>query len=292
MDEVRELSLSRPDGRVLAWTETGDEDGIPLLRIPGTPGSRWAIRADRTPWEERGLRVLTTERPGFGASTRLPGRGFLEPADDLVAVLDHLGLGRVAVTGGSGAAPHVLAIAARHPERVAAATIVAGAAPLTPGERDQMVPLNAQFHHAVAADDLAAARDLLEQARSAMLADPLAGFGAVMATAPPEDLSVMADPGWREVFARSLTEALTPPVEGWLDESVALIRRWDDIDLAAIGCSLTWYHSTSDRNAPFTAAERLVARIPGARFVAWKDAGHFAAFHKEAELLDELLERC
>ena len=117
------------DGRTVAWTDWGDADGIPVLRVPGTPGCRWSVRVDRTPWAERGLRVVTTERPGFGASSRLPGRRFREHADDLAEVLDHLGLDRVHLTGGSGAAPHELALCQYHPDRVRAATVVAGIAP-------------------------------------------------------------------------------------------------------------------------------------------------------------------
>jgi hypothetical protein len=40
-----------------------------LLRLPGTPGSQWSIPAHRSPWTERRLQVITTERPGFGRST-------------------------------------------------------------------------------------------------------------------------------------------------------------------------------------------------------------------------------
>jgi hypothetical protein len=53
------------------------------------------------------------ERPGFGASTRLPGRGFAEHADDLAAVLDELRLDAVHVTGASGASAHELCFAGR-----------------------------------------------------------------------------------------------------------------------------------------------------------------------------------
>lgn len=108
-----------------------------MLRIPGTPGCRYSLRADRAPWTQRHLRVITTERPGFGASTRLPGRGFCEPADDLAAVLDHLRLGAVHVMGGSGSAPHQVAFAAQHPDRVRAMTVLVGAAPCTADEAAQ-----------------------------------------------------------------------------------------------------------------------------------------------------------
>jgi pimeloyl-ACP methyl ester carboxylesterase len=88
LQDVRDKSMERPDGRLVAWSEFGEVGGLPLLRLPGTPGCRYSLRADKTPWTDRQLRVITTERPGFGASSRLPGRRFGEPADDLAAILD------------------------------------------------------------------------------------------------------------------------------------------------------------------------------------------------------------
>jgi pimeloyl-ACP methyl ester carboxylesterase len=52
--------------------------------------------------------MIVTERPGFGASTRLPGHGFLEPADDVAAILDELAIERARLWGGSGGAPYLL----------------------------------------------------------------------------------------------------------------------------------------------------------------------------------------
>src|SRR5947199_2968579 len=161
-DVVNEGSLTTPDGRTVAWTECGVPDGRVLLRMPGTPGSRWSIRADRTPWLERGLRVITTERPGFGASTPLPGRGYAQPSDDVAAVLDEFGIDDVALIGGSGGGPHVLAFCARHSDRVRAATVLVGASPLDDDEIDTMIDLNVQASRLARAGDVEALRALEE----------------------------------------------------------------------------------------------------------------------------------
>ncbi|MDH3298935.1 MAG: hypothetical protein OES24_00340 [Acidimicrobiia bacterium] len=86
-DDLRDHRLTRPDGRIVAYSEWGDATDRTVLRVPGTPGSRFSVRADVEPWRVRNLRMITTERPGLGASTRLPGRGFNEHADDLAALL-------------------------------------------------------------------------------------------------------------------------------------------------------------------------------------------------------------
>lgn len=291
MSDLRDHRLGRPDGRVVAWSECGVRGGRPLVRLPGTPGSRFSLRADHTPWIARGLRVITIERPGFGASTRLPGRGFAEPADDLAAVLDHLGIDRVPLYGGSGAAPHILAFAARHPERVAAATIVAGAAPMTDDEVDGQVAFNATSDGLGRARDVLALRSLLSRARAAILADPQHGFRGLLDDAPVMDQAMMTDHPRQAALTRGVVEALVPGVDGWVDETLALNGEWSDIDLGAITCSLTWWHGEADRNCPISAARRLVARLPRARLVALEDGGHLAAETREGRFLDELLAR-
>src|SRR4051794_34089428 len=290
-DKVYERTATVRDGRTVAWTEWGPDNPIPVLRVPGTPGSRWTIRGDRRPWAEHKVRVLTTERPGYGASTRLPGRGFAEHADDLAEILDTVGIDRAFVMGGSGAAPHILAFVSRHPDRVRAATILAGAAPLNDDEVGEMIPLNQEAHHLGVANDRAGLEALLAPVREAVLADPLAGFRTTMAEAPPGDQEVMNDPVWQGAFVRAITESLGAGLDGWVDESLAIIRPWDDIDLSAATTSITWCHTAADRNAPVEADRRLVGQLPNARFELWQDGGHFAAYHREGEILDELLAR-
>jgi pimeloyl-ACP methyl ester carboxylesterase len=292
LDGVRDLRLTRPDGRTVAWSEWGPTDGLPLLRVPGTPGSRLGLRADRSAWAERGLRAITTERPGYGASTRLPGRGFDEPADDLAAILDHLGLERVHVIGGSGSSPHQLAFAARHPDRVRAMTILVGAAPATDEEYAQLVGVNQEAHRLVMSGDTEGLHAFLNTLRDAILADPLAAFRSVMQTAPAADREVMTNPGWQESLAVGMREAMAQGVGGWADEGIALDTRWDDIDLSAVTTSVTWWHAGSDANTAFTAAKRLVAQLPNARMELFgADEGHLAGYHREREILDELLAR-
>ncbi|HUV48530.1 MAG TPA: alpha/beta hydrolase [Actinomycetes bacterium] len=291
LDGVTDSCLTRPDGRVVAWTEWGG-GSTPVLRVPGTPGSRFGLRSDRSVWAERDLRVITTERPGFGASTPLPGRGFAEHADDLAAVLDRLEIESLHVEGGSGAAPHELAFAARHPDRVKAMTIVVGVAPCIDDEVAGMIPINQEGYRLVQAGDRPGAASLLWGIRDELLADPLGGIRRVMEHAPAADQQVMSNPRWQEGHVAQLNEALAQGVQGWADEIFANWRPWMDFNLSDVTTSVTWWHAASDANCPLSAAERLVAQLPNARLVRFgDDEGHLAAYHREAEILDELFTR-
>jgi pimeloyl-ACP methyl ester carboxylesterase len=290
-DLVSDHTLELGDGRTVAWTQSGDPEGRPVLRVPGTPGSRWTVRADQQPWLDRKVLMITTERPGYGVSTPLPGRGFAEPADDMAAILDNLGVEQLPVYGASGGAPHILALCARHPDRVSAATVLAGAAPLTDAEAEDVLPINRQARMLALENDLPALHALLSPLRDAIVDDPLAAFGDIMATAPPEDLAIMSDPVWQDAFVRATREALVQGVDGWADETMAIINRWDEIDLGAVRASVLWRHAPDDRNAPLSAAQRLVAALPDARLEEWTGGGHLVAYHREGEILDELLAR-
>lgn len=235
--------------------------------------------------------MICTERPGFGASSRLPGRGFDEHADDLAAILDDLGIERSPAIAGSGGAPHLLAFAARHPERVAAGTIVVGAAPLVGAEVERQVPFNVETYRFVMASDFAGALARANDVRGENLTDPLASVRSIMSSAPPTDLAVMDDPHWQAAYMASAREMLRLGAEGWVDEVFAIFGRYGEIDLGAVRTSITWWHGAGDRNVPLSAARRAVSRLPAATLIEWEAEGHLAAYHREGELLDELLRR-
>ena len=281
--------LTLRDGRTLAWREYGPRDGRPLLLFQGTPGSRFSRHPHEDVYDRLGVRMVAFDRPGYGASTRLPGRGLSVVADDAAALLDHLGVEVAHAGGGSGGGPHVLAFAARHPERVRAATVVVGAAPLEEHDLGGMIEINRQGWHA-AREGWDAMYQLLAPKREEALADPLAGFRAVMEAAPESDKAVMADPAWQRVLIESLSEALRPGAEGWTDESMAITLPWD-FEPSEVQGSVTWWHGEHDANAPIGAVRRLLDRMSGVDLRVWTDAGHLEPYRRYEEILTELLAR-
>jgi pimeloyl-ACP methyl ester carboxylesterase len=290
MDSATDVDgrLTLRDGRTLAWHEWGVPDGMPVLRLQGTPGSRFARYPRPEVWERLGVRVIMADRPGYGASTRMPGRGLASVADDLVELLDHLGLDRVPVTGQSGGGPHVLALGARHPGRVSAATVVVGAAPLTDDDIPLLIEINADGYRRTRDGGWDALFPLVREIREKILADPLAGFREVLRDAPPEDQAVLSDPAYQQTLTRNLTESLRPGAEGWCDEDLALFA-WD-IAPEEVGVHVVWYHSRRDANVPLQAAQRLVHRLPSVDLRLW-DGGHLETFHREEEVMRDLLAR-
>jgi hypothetical protein len=113
-----------------------------------------------------------------------------------------------------------------------------------------------------------------------------------MKEAPEADQAVVREPAWQAVFEMAMTESLRPGVEGWFDESIALETRWNEIDFDEIVTSVTWWHAGDDANTPLSAVRRLLNRLPQAQLVLFgAHEGHLAPYHRESDILDELLAR-
>lgn len=201
----------------LAWCEYGPRDGRPLLHFQGMPSSRKFRHYDETAYERHNVRFIAFDRPGFVASSRLPGREVSVVAHDATALLDHLGLEEVHVIGRSGGGAHLLAFAALHPERVRAATVVAGGVLVQEDELDGFTEVSREGWYAVRRRGWDAVYERVALRREALLSDPLAGARAMLHDASPADLAVMGDPAWQRVHAEDVAEALRPGAEGCAD---------------------------------------------------------------------------
>lgn len=125
-------TLPVPDASQLAPTATGHVDvdgarlsyasygtGSPVLLLHGGLGSGddWALQIPAL--TAAGHRVITLDSRGHGRSTRGPGAMHYQlMADDVIALLDHLGIKRTALIGWSDGGIIGLDLAIRHPERL------------------------------------------------------------------------------------------------------------------------------------------------------------------------------
>ena len=126
MAETRQVEA--PDGRTLRVEAAGDGERVVVVQL-GTPNGGVLYE----PWVDdaasRGLTLVTYDRPGYGGSSRRPGRSVADCAGDVRAIGRSMGFERCAVWGFSGGGPHALACAALLPDLVEAVAVIGSPAP-------------------------------------------------------------------------------------------------------------------------------------------------------------------
>lgn len=117
-------------------------EGEPLLLLHGGTGIGSDWQYVFTGGDPEGFRVIVPDLRGHGRSTNTAGRfTFRQCAQDMLALLDHLGIRRVSAIGMSAGAKTLLHIATMRPELIGAMVLVSAAPRFPPEARAAMARL-------------------------------------------------------------------------------------------------------------------------------------------------------
>ena len=286
-------SVTTSDGRTLTVREGGDRTGFPILAILGTPGSSTLYEPHVRDAAERGIRLFSYDRPGYGGSTRQKDRKVADCAADIAAVCDALGVQRFCVWGISGGGPHALAAAALLPDRVIAAAALASVAPYDAEGLDFLEGMGEQnveeFGAIFEGEDVH--RASMEKQRHELL------------SATPEQLvelwQTLLGPSDREVATGVLAAFLLDHMragfgssgDGWIDDDRAFVTPWG-FDLASIRVPVQLWQGKQDQFVPYGHGVWLAEHIPGIDARLTAEDGHLTLFERRVpEVHDWLLER-
>jgi pimeloyl-ACP methyl ester carboxylesterase len=273
--------ITMSDGRTVAVYEFGDPGGRLVFAMHGTPGCGHMRPEVVNSARELGIRLLAHDRPGYGASTRQPGRTVASVAADVAELADHFGGERFGVWGASGGGPHALACAALLPDRVVAAAAIASSAPYGAEGLDYfegMGELNAMELEIMAEGPERHIAWLREEADQMLSGSPDAlreGLSTLLAPVDREALDLEVAHWLMEVFEC----AVAPGVEGWHDESMAELGDWgfavDDIRVP-----VAIWHGGEDRFVPIGHGRWLAEHVPGAEFHYESELGHISMIER------------
>jgi pimeloyl-ACP methyl ester carboxylesterase len=288
-----ERSLTLPDGRSLGYAEWGDPDGSPVMVIHGTPGCRLNRHPSNELMASTGARVITYDRAGYGISDRHRGRTVNDCVSDITALVDALGIGGFAVTGGSGGGPHCLAVAAALPDRVTRAACVVGVAPYdalgADAWYDGMDPENVkEFGWALAGEDVLHAELTVAQreAEERVAEDPSTLLGDF--DLPEADKAILARADIQQVIREAIPEQARNGVWGWVDDDLAFTRPWG-FDPATIRVPTAVWWGAEDVLVPAAHGEWIARTVPGALPRVDRTGGHLADPDTEFVLLSRWL---
>jgi pimeloyl-ACP methyl ester carboxylesterase len=272
---------SLPDGRVIGWAEWGQPDGTPVLLSPGAATSRH-LGIDAAAVAETGVRLISLDRPGLGASSPSPQRTFADFAADVAAFTRRTGIGRPAMIGFSQGAPFALACAAA--DVVSALAIVSAADELAAPHFAGTLPAELQHLVGLSVDQPERAADVFTTLT------PEAMWDMVIGGSPDCDRNVYESEPFSSAYRTALQEAFAQGSEGYARDTVLAMRQWD-IDFESIRVPVdVWYGELDLGHSPDQGAS-LAARIPTAVHHLVPGAGGALLWTESLRILRTLMGR-
>ncbi|HZV82192.1 MAG TPA: alpha/beta fold hydrolase [Geobacteraceae bacterium] len=250
------------NGISLAYDDCGT--GLPLLLIHGFPLSRriWAPQLEEL---QGTFRIIAPDLRGFGESDVPEGPYSMDIfADDMIGLLDHLGIDRAAVCGMSMGGYILLNMLDRYPQRVRAACFM-----VTRGGADDVAGKERRLF--LAREVLAKGPQVVTDAFSKILFSSRAG---------DEEADLIGEVS--RIMAQTSTQGLAGGLLAMRERPDYTSRLADfRIPSLVIGAEL-------DQAIPPAESRLLAERLPDARLVLVPDAGHMAGMENPAVVNREL----
>ncbi len=250
---------------VLAHRVTGTADGEPVLLLNGglMTFASWGPIAEDL---ERTFRVVAFDFRGMLLSPGPPPATLDGHADDVVRLLDHLGITRVHAVGTSFGAEVAVLLAAARPERVRSLALITATDRMTAPMFEAGERLREASLRAAAGGDGGAVLDLLiESAFSRAYVEAHA-----------------------DTFADRRRQFGAMPAE-WFESIGALLASLENVDLrpalARIACPTLVVGAELDCTFPPAHSQALAAGIPGARLEIVPGSGHALVAEQPLALL-------
>lgn len=267
--------LRLPDGRNLAWTDSGDPEGQAVLLLHGSPGCRLGRQTELEQLAADNIRQITYDRPGYGLSDPQPGRTVADAVADIRAILDAAGVERTGVIGGSGGGPHALAMATMLPERCTLVQCVVGVAPFSLLGEDffsGMDPANKK-RFAMAKGNrgevVQAFTDEVARLAALRTDDPASVMGDM--DLPESDREILRQNAEKTLVV--LAEAFRQGVAGFADDFTAMAKDWG-FDPRDASAPVVISYGEHDVNVPAGHGRWLAANVPHVEVRVSSDAGH------------------
>ena len=285
-----EGNIAVGDNRQIGFAEFGDPQGRAIFWLHGTPGARRQIPMEaRVYAEQRQIRLIGIDRPGIGSSTPYQYDTAFAFAEDLRTIADTLGVDKFEVIGLSGGGPYTLACAAAMPDRVVAAGVLGGVAPVRGADAigggvSTLVTLAAPVIEVAGAPIRLAASGLIRLIRP--VAEP--ALYAYARISPEADRRLLVRPEFKAMFLDDLLNGSRKQLAAPFADVVVFARDWG-FRLDEVKVPVRWWHGDRDHIVPFEHGQHVVSRLPDAQLTHLPGESHLAGLGRAEEILDTMI---
>ena len=285
-----EGTIAVGDDRQIGFAEFGDPQGRAVFWLHGTPGARRQIPMEaRVYAEQRQIRLIGVDRPGIGSSTPFQYDTVFAFAEDLRTIADTLGIDRFEVIGLSGGGPYTLACAAAMPDRVVAAGVLGGVAPVRgadgiDGGVSTLISAVAPVVQIAGAPLRLLASQLIKLIRP--IGEP--ALYAYARISPEADRRLLVRPEFKAMFLDDLLNGSRKQLAAPFADVIVFARDWG-FRLDEVKVPVRWWHGDADHIVPFEHGQHVVSRLPDAQLTHLPGESHLAGLGRAEEILSAML---
>ena len=286
-----EGNIAVGDDRQIGFAEFGDPQGRAVFWLHGTPGARRQIPMEaRVYAEQRQIRLIGVDRPGIGSSSPYQYDTVFAFAEDLRTIADTLGIDRFEVIGLSGGGPYTLACAAAMPDRVVAAGVLGGVAPVRGADAigggvSTLITAAAPVVEVAGAPLRLAASQLIRLIRP--VAEP--ALYAYARISPEADRRLLVRPEFKAMFLDDLLNGSRKQLAAPFADVVVFARDWG-FRLDEVKVPIRWWHGDRDHIVLFEHGQHVVSRLPDAQLTHLPGESHLAGLGRAEEILGTMVE--
>jgi len=281
--------LELEDGRNLAYVEYGDLNGEPVFHCHSILGSRLELAFDgQKISEQKGIRLIVMDRPGYGASDPDTNTSFTNWVKDIIQLADHLNIDKFSLTGYAMGGVYALACAHEVPERVKRVAIISnGMPPESSADYKDIIPLYKMNYRL--AKNIPKIYNLLSAVLvKGILSDPATFFKQLSEKLEQADRDILASEAFKTEMFTSLKEGFRLGGKATASAVIQLMGEWS-FKLSEINTPVDIWHGTNDYHVPAVLGKRYAEHIKNTRLFIKEGQGHFMFYTIWEEILDQLL---
>lgn len=265
----RSTTIMTPFG-MLEYAVAGT--GAPLLMIHGTGGGFDQGLRFTYALQQQNNKIISPSRFGYLRCSFPADPSLANQADAFVTMLDHLGIERLPVMGGSAGALSATAFALRHPDRCTALILLVPAANVSGSDPVEMTALQQK-----------AVRSLLNSDFiywSALELGPERLIGTLLATDPRLLLKVSLSERARAFAILSEIMPIHARAKGMMNDA-RQAGHPSKIDFSRLNMPVLLISAEDDRFGTAATARKIAAIVPHAQLTILPDGGHIWLGHDD-----------
>lgn len=277
--------ITLKDGRKLGYVEFGDPKGYPVIYCHGWPSGKYEALYFDPDAKKQGIRLIAADRPGMGDSTFNPVSSFTSWPDDVIQLIDTLGIDRFGVFGVSGGTPYALALTHRYPERIKRTYVYGGLAPVN--VKDFSSKFKRMKKLALTANNIPNfTKRSIELFKKILTRRPKL-YAFFLGTRVPREDRRRASKKGTEIFMKTKLDSIKNGADGATREAKLILDNWG-FDLGEIKTPVKFWVGTKDDLTPKEMTEYLNETIAETEMKIIDNGTHFVITKIADEIFDTM----